>query len=223
MAMVAIGVSLAAGLGVVWMASAQSVDATFRPVGWGSEATLQLRGDGAGGLLFAPGIRYIEPPQGAARHEAYRYDLALPELTPATSEAWSRAPGAIVDCDRAGLSPASRVDAETGGLRLDGRAVSMSGRVRHVRVSPDERFVAVVTASGIPTPSASPVPALGGRAILGWRFHHVLSKSSREQIGPPAALGFGVSDPMPCWSPDGRIVIYANPAFTTVAIVRVPE
>ena len=223
MVIVAAVLLLAMGLGVVWIASAQSVDATFRPVGWGSEATLQLRGDGAGGLLFAPGIRYIEPPQGAARDAAYRYDPARPELTPATNEAWSKAPGAIVDCDRAGLSRTSQVDAQSGGLRLDGRIVSMSGRVRHVRVSPNEQFVAVVTAFGIPTPATSPIPTLGGRAILGWRFHHLLSKSSRDPIGAPVALGFGVSDPMPCWSPDGRIVIYANPAFTNVAIIRVPE
>lgn len=174
-------------------------------------------------MLFAPGIRYVEPPVGAARHEAYRYEPGAPDLTPATSEAWSKAPGAIVDCDHAGLSTATGVDAESGDLRIEGRTVPMSGRVRHARVSPDDRFVAVVTASGIPTPSASPVPSLGGRAILGWRFHRVLSKSSREQVGPSIALGFGVSDPLPCWSPDGRMVIYANPAFTSVAIVRVPQ
>jgi hypothetical protein len=211
---------LVVSLGVAWMARAQSADAHFDVTGWGSDATLRLRQDGDA-LLFAPGIRYVEPPTNMPREEAYRFDPDRRELTPVPAATWTAAAGAIVDCDRAGLV-ASRVQVDSGELRVDGRVVAGSGRVRHARLSPDGRLVAVLTASGIPVPSFSIVPALGGSAVVGWRRHRLFVPSSGAPVGAAIDIDFGVSDPVPCWSADGRIITYADAAFTRIAFVFIP-
>ena len=212
---------LLVGLSLAWMAQAQGVDARFDVTGWGSEATLRLRQDGDA-LLFAPGTRYVEPPAGAPREDAYRFDATRRELRPVPAAAWMAAQGTIVECDRAGLVP-SRVQVDNGELRVDGRPVAGTGRVRHARLSPDGRFVAVLSASGVPVPSGSLIPTLGGSAVVGWRRHYIVATSSAEPVGPARAIDFGVSDPVPCWSADGRTVAYADPAFTAVAIVFIPQ
>ena len=211
---------LIVGLGAAWMALAQAADARFIVTGWGSEATLRMRRDGDA-MLFIPGVRYVDPPAGAPREEAYRFDPGRHELSPVSAAAWTAAAGAIVDCDRAGLAPA-RVQVDDGSLRVDGRVIAGAGRVRHARLSPDGRFVAVLSASGVPVPSLSVIPTLGGSAVVGWRRHRLFATSSATPVGPAIALDFGVSDRVPCWSADGQIVTYADPAFTTVAIVFVP-
>jgi hypothetical protein len=212
---------LVAVLGLAWMALAQNADARFDVIGWGTDATLQLRQDGDA-LLLAPGIRYVDPPAGAAREDAYRFDPDRRELTAIPAATWTVAPGAIVDCDRAGLAP-SRVQVEDGALRVNGRVVTGTGRVRHARLSPDGRFVAVLSASGVPVPSLSVIPTLGGSAFLGWRRHRLVATSSGELVGPALDIQFGVTDPVPCWSADGRTVAYADPAFTEVSFVFIPQ
>ena len=206
-----------------WMSLAQAPTATFAQPGWGSGATLQLRADGAGGLLFAPGIRYIDPPAGVLRHDAYRYEPGKRALMPVTTETWSAATGEVVDCDRAGLELASGVSADGEEFLIKGRAVPIAGRVRQARGSPDGRLVAVVSASAISLPSTSVIPTIGGPRIVGWRYHRLISVASGRPIGDPVGLGFGSSDPTPCWSPDGRLVLYADAAFATLAVVRVIE
>lgn len=212
---------LVMGLGVAWMAFGQAADARFQVAGWGSEATLQMRRD-ASAVLLAPGQRYLDPPAGAAREDAYRFDPGTRELRPVPVESWKAATGDVVDCDRTGLAP-SRIQVDGGELRVDGRAVPVSGRVRHARMSPDGRFVAVLSAWGIRIPSLSLIPTLGGSAVLGWRYHHVFAIPSGDPVGPSIAIDFGVSDSVPCWGPDGRMVVYADPAFTEVAFVLVHE
>src|SRR5262245_7007800 len=122
---------------VAKMQEERPLDRRYQPVGWGSEATLETRDDSRGGILFSPGIRFIEPPAGAERVDAYRLDLQSLDLTPTTRDAWMGAPGVVVQCDRAGLALGSAVAVVAGQLRVSGKAVSMRGEVRHARLSPN--------------------------------------------------------------------------------------
>jgi hypothetical protein len=201
----------------------RSPDRTYQPVGWGSEATLELRDDGPDGLLFAPGIWILQPPVNAERHGAYRLSWASLELIPSTQTAWSSASGSVEQCDRAGLTPRSTLREVDGALFISGHPIATRGQVRHVRLSPNGQLAAVLSASGIRAPDFSPMPALGGGGIVGWRFHQFVTASGGEASTPSIGLGFGVSDPIPCWTPDGRAVVYADPAFTDVSLVLAPR
>jgi hypothetical protein len=208
---------------VVVMQEGQAPDRHVSLVGWGSEATLQLREDGDGGILLAPGIRFLEPIEGAARVDVYRLDLRTREFTPTTTPAWNRAPGDIVNCERAGLTPSAGVSVESNELHIRGRVVPMGGEVHRARLSPSGRLLAVLTASGVSMPRTSLIPTLGGKGMVGWRYHQLAAMPSGEAKGARVALGFGVSDPSPCWSPNDEIIIYSDPAFTDVSLVVVPR
>jgi hypothetical protein len=220
-AAVAIVGFIAIVLAITWMMDAQSADRYFELAGWGSEATLELRQDAGGGILFAPGTRYVDPPLGAAREDVYRLDRTGLELTPLGSPAWNAAPGEVLPCDRAGL--VTGVGLDSGELRFEGRSVPVPGRVLQARISPDGRVVAALSARGVPIPAVRLIPTLGRSAVLGWRYHHFLAFPSGKEIGSPVSLGFGIADPMLCWSPRGDMVIYFDHAFTEVALVRVRE
>jgi hypothetical protein len=214
-------VAVTAVIAVVQVQNGRPPDRRYTPVGWGSEATLEIRDDGKGGLVFAPGIRFVDPPVNADRVDAYRLDWASLELRPGTRETWASAAGSVVQCERAGLSPQS-VNVVDGDLRVGGRTVATPGGARHARLSPDGRMAAVLSASGISVPRLAPIPALGG-ATVGRRSHRFVSIPSGELLGAPIDLGFGTSDPIPCWSPDGRAVIYGDPGFTDVSLVLAPQ
>lgn len=198
-------------------------DRRYRPIGWGSEATLEIREDGETGLLFSPGIRFVEPPTGVERVDAYRLDWTSLELTPTTRDAWARASGQTTPCERAGLAPGSALGVVNGELRIAGAEVPTRGHVRHARLSADGRMAAVLSATGITMPSLAPIPALAGGNIAGWRYHQFVAIPSGERVGPPVALGLGISDPAPCWSPNGRAVIYADSGFTNLSLVLAPR
>jgi Tol biopolymer transport system component len=81
-------------------------------------------------------------------------------------------------------------DAET--LRVNGRTSQEAGRVRHARVSPDGRWAAIVSASGMSVRSVSPIPTLGG-ARQPWRH---------DQHGPDRVL--------PMVTPDGKYLFFSR-------------
>jgi hypothetical protein len=95
--------------------------------------------------------------------------------------------------------------------------------VRHARLSPDGRFVAVLSATGVSVPSPSVIPTLGGGGVAGLRQHRLFSTASAAPVGPAISIDFGVSDPVPCWSADGRTVAYADAAFTRVSLVFIAQ
>ncbi len=214
---------LAIGIVAAYRQDAVQPDRRHRLVGWGSDATLEMRDAGDGGVLLAPGIRIIEPAAGAARVSAYRLDLQSLDVQPVAHAVWMSASGAIVECDRAGLAPASRFDVTDGRLQISRRPVSTHGTVRHGRLSPDGRHVAVTSASGASMPRLSPIPTLGGGSVVGWRFHQFVRVPTGDLHGPLVALGFGAADPFPCWTPNGEAVVYADAGFTDIALVLVPR
>ena len=206
---------------VALMQDGPSADRRFRVTGWGAEASLATRSDENGGVLFAPAIRFVEPPEGAAVVAAYRLDLQTLDLQAVKKDAWDAARGNVVRCEVAGMTTRSNVRVEAGELRIGGKPVPVSGTVRDARLNPDGRLVAVLSASGVTIPRSSTMPTLGGSGIAGWRYHHLVEVASGKLTGSRVALGFGVADPALCWSPNGEVVVYADAAFTDVALVVV--
>lgn len=201
--------------------SGSDADHRYRLTGWGSEASLAIRSDRAAAVLLAPGTRFDEPPVGADRVAAYRLDLTTMTMQPVPEEDWMRASGPIVRCESAGIGPRTTVRFDAGELRIGSRTVTVAGSIRDARVSPDGRRLAVLTASGVRLPRLSPIPTLGRGGIAGERYHQTVDMASATPVGQRIALGFGVSDPMVCWSPGGEVVVYADPAFTEVAVIDV--
>jgi hypothetical protein len=200
---------------------------------WGEAGGLELRSDPGGAALLlrhrSTAERLREDYRGPAADSAprepgvvYRYDAASARLERADPEAWSRAAGDVVDCNLAAASPTDPfvLDARERTLRWRDRPVRFSGRIALAAVAaPDGTRVAVLSADGPSRGSVSPASGRAGAA--GQHYHEVfrMQDAAAEGRARPLPLSSETVALAPCWSSDGRYVIYADVLYNHLCVV----
>jgi hypothetical protein len=156
----------------------------------------------------------------------YRYDPAAQALHTVGLAEWQSATSPIANCEEQ-LSPNPRtleINSTAGGKLVDGsgRTIATAGTfTENLIVSPDGKWVAVLSANG--PKSASLLPFLGGPQPLGQRYHQVISIDDLKWIGSAVALPVAdKSDVLtPCWTADEKYVVYTDLVFSSVLVVPV--
>lgn len=161
----------------------------------------------------------------------YRYDPATRALTSVTDAEWQQATGEIRNCqDYMPNAPYSRppvtplaivtIDNRDHRLLVNNREVPTAGGYSiSTQVSPSEKWVAVLSASG---PVIPPLLPLGGDWTLGQRYHEILSLPNATRAGK--AIKFPVNDTKDfttmCWSADEELVVHTTYFFDLLVVVE---
>ena len=208
----------------------------FSPTYWKWGGTLLMRSETPEGenLLFdhVPGppnpVTPLPAPVGRNR-TIYRYRRGLHLLDSLSGTAWDEATTPIVDCaaqDAASASPFGINDEHRLRFRrnlFESDRIPTAGKAAlGIAASPDKEFVAVISARGMRR-NLSPVPFLGGGLRpAGQHYHEVFDRLTGKRVGEavpiPAIGALG-----PCWSADGRYVVYADVQLFDIVIVEVPS
>jgi hypothetical protein len=149
----------------------------------------------------------------------YAYDRGARLLREVSSERWSAAEGATIECASAGR-PASkdwRIDPQAGLLR-GGTPQRLAGaRPLLVRLSPSARWLSALSATA---GGDSLLPALGGAPVHGPLLHEVLFAADGQSAGPSARLAAELERTLvlACWSPDERDIVYHDRLFTRLSV-----
>lgn len=145
-----------------------------------------------------------------------RYDPNSKTLVNVAPEVWDRAGGAIAECeDQSGYLS----DEDRQGFVLKGK------QERTLAESPSGTRVAVLSASGVGSPS-SIIPFLGGSsAIIGPHWHQVYSLEKHQM--EPGAVRIPVTlewnSFRACWSADEQFVVYHESSFYFLSIVHLKQ
>lgn len=156
----------------------------------------------------------------------YRYKPMLGTLEEVGANEWKAANSPVVDCARSRSKDAAPFDwdGRSMTLRFRGTPAKTAGQtVLNVRISPDKKYVSVLTAEGPYEPS--PIPFLGGGKASGPRRHELLSPTDGSRLGEALRLVYepGLPPIGGCWSQDGRFLVYADSANSRVWIVPGPK
>lgn len=158
----------------------------------------------------------------------YRYDTQTQSLSAVSDAEWQKAGGPIAKCfDYKTPKPARDVIVthnEPKHLLLIGKPGALrevptaGGYPLQDEVSPSGRWVAVLSATGPAIPSVMP---FGGDAILGQRYHEILSLPDAYQVSKP--IRFPVGDTKHffhmCWSADEDFVVHTHWLYTYLVVV----
>jgi hypothetical protein len=186
---------------------------------WKPIAKLFIRreNDGStGGLLL----------KHSARDIIYLYDPASQTLHTVDIAKWKSATSPIANCEEQLPPSPKRLEIVSNDERklvdASGRTIATAGTfTEKLTVSPDNKWVAVLSANG--PKSVSLLPFLGGNQPLGQQYHQVISMDDFKWIGTAVPLPVAVKSDLlePCWTADEKYVVYTDTFFTDVLVVPV--
>lgn len=143
----------------------------------------------------------------------YRYDNATNKLLHVPPEVWDAAKGDLLMCGmQLRLQDVGTFvhDSLTSVVKFSGRTVATAGRtVLKALPDPTGEYVAVLSTQG---ELRKPVVPFGDPVVKGERFHQLFRRQDASEIGKPVKLDVDTDRDYidPCWSPDGRFIVYHN-------------
>lgn len=178
--------------------------------------------DGTGDILLAnvhtdPGYRLVDWPSIPARkvvngRPIYRYVASARKLVEIAPEIWDGATGEIITCGKqVSLSPHYgnfTHDLVKRSLQFNQKDIISAGpTVLTALPDPSKTYVAVLSATGEMRKSIIP---FGDPTIEGDRYHQLFRMADATEVGQRVKLKVSTDRhyTFPCWSPDGRFVIY---------------
>ncbi len=149
----------------------------------------------------------------------YRYVGGARRLEALGLDAWENATGEVCDCvtDQGIISHPWRRDNKTRALLFKGQELPLRGHLLRSTVSPKGDLVAVQSARGFR--GVSPMPFMGGGGRHGPHYHQVFKRSDATPVGKSVVLPFRSGSQRPCFSLDGRYVVYSDTYFNHLSII----
>ncbi len=183
---------------------------------------LKVAGDQSDGLLlmnlgahssFALDKNERIPATELSHGPIYRFKKETHTLEAISPEAWDSTDGPMAVCykqSRLSYYGEFTHDVTTKVLQFRGGQVRTGGpTVLATTISPNNELVATVAAEG---PYQRGFFFLTSSKASGKRFHQIFRLSDATEVGPSVILEkpADVDDLQPCWSPDGRFIVYVD-------------
>ena len=135
------------------------------------------------------------------------------------SSYWNNSTGPISDCltQVAGASKKFELGPDHQ-LLYEHQAVPYAGKsIWNRAVSPDGEYFALLSAQG--RAWFFGMPFLGGWRGSGARMHQVFRQRDGKPMGDPVILENADDLVWPCWTPDGRMIIYKDHMFRWIWVI----
>jgi dipeptidyl aminopeptidase/acylaminoacyl peptidase len=157
----------------------------------------------------------------------YRYSVKNGGLQVISPEVWNESGGSIVVYDEESrLRNRGELthDLNTRLLEFRGSRVETAApTVLSTAISPNGQYAAVISAEG--KFKRGGIMPFGDPVISGRRFHQVFRMADAVPVGEPVMLQGTTerNDVEPCWSPDGRYVVYQDGKCEHLWIIEAPR